>query len=176
MTNLWLLAQMRQPGRTVYADFDRNTFIDFLETLLDKDNLNFYKEVDGRPMISPSWSYFLSYERTCVVQPVPLTGTSTYARKSWGGHTRCDLAPLTTSFGTVGQWERQHLPVAGSEHPHSPRNATAHRAAQTILHLPQWSRAKPQQVAGVRGLYGLVPPLILFVISYVNGGFDALGI
>ena len=38
MTNLWLLAQMRQPGRSVYADFDRNTFIDFLETLLDKDN------------------------------------------------------------------------------------------------------------------------------------------
>ena len=53
---------MRQPGRTIYADFDRNTFVDFLETLLDKDNLNFYKEVDGRPMISPSWSYCLSYE------------------------------------------------------------------------------------------------------------------
>ena len=53
---------MRQPGRTIYDDFDRNTFIDFLETLLDKDNFNFYKEVDGRPMISPSWTYCLSYE------------------------------------------------------------------------------------------------------------------
>ena len=62
LTNLWLLAQMRQPGRSIYADFDRNTFIDFLETLLDKDNFNFYKEVDGRPMISPSWTYCLSYE------------------------------------------------------------------------------------------------------------------
>ena len=62
LTNLWLLAQMRQPGRTIYADFDRNTFVDFLETLLDKDNFNFYKEVDGRPMISPSWSCCLSYE------------------------------------------------------------------------------------------------------------------
>ena len=62
MTNLWLLAQVRQPGRSIYADFDRNTFIDFLETLLDNDNFNFYKEVDGRPMISPSWSYCLSYE------------------------------------------------------------------------------------------------------------------
>ena len=62
MTNLWLLAQMRQPGRSIYADFDRNTFIDFLETLLDKDNFNLYKEVDGRPMISPCWSYCLSYE------------------------------------------------------------------------------------------------------------------
>ena len=62
LTNLWLLAQMRQPGRSIYADFDRNTFVDFLETLLDKDNLNFYKEVDGGPMISPCWSYCLSYE------------------------------------------------------------------------------------------------------------------
>ena len=62
MTNLWLLAQMRQPGRSIYADFDRNTFIDFLETLLDKDNFYFYKDVDGRPMISPCWSYCLSYE------------------------------------------------------------------------------------------------------------------
>ena len=62
VTNLWLLAQMRQPGRSIYADFDRNTFVDFLETLLDKHNFNFYKEVDGRPMISPSWSYCLSYE------------------------------------------------------------------------------------------------------------------
>ena len=44
----------------------------------------------------------------------PLTGTSTYARKSWGGHSRCDLAPLTTSFRTVGQWERQHLAMAAT--------------------------------------------------------------
>ena len=43
---------------------------------------------------------------------LPLTGTPTYAQKSWGGHPRCDLAPLTTSFGTVGQWERQHLAMA----------------------------------------------------------------
>ena len=42
MTDLWLLAQMRQPGRSIYADFDRNTFIDFLETLLDKDNFIFF--------------------------------------------------------------------------------------------------------------------------------------
>ena len=65
-------------------------------------------------------------------------------------------------------------PAPGNGGLHFPRKATAHRAAQTILHLPQWSRAKPQQVAGVRGLYGLVPPLFVFVISYVKGGFDAL--
>ena len=62
MTNLWLLAQIRHPGSSIYSDFDRNTFIDFLETLLDKDNFNFYKEVNGCPLISPPWSYCLSYE------------------------------------------------------------------------------------------------------------------
>ena len=60
MTNLWLLAQMRQPGRTIYQDLDRCTFTDFLDTLLDKDNFNFYKEIEGRPMISPCWSFCLS--------------------------------------------------------------------------------------------------------------------
>ena len=35
----------------------------------------------------------------------PLTGTSTYAEKSRGGHVSCDPAPLTTSSGTVGQWD-----------------------------------------------------------------------
>ena len=29
----------------------------------------------------------------------------------------CDLAPLTTSFGTVGQWERQHLAMAATSSP-----------------------------------------------------------
>ena len=56
------LAQMWQPGRTIYQDLDRCTFIDFLDTLLDKDSFNFYKQVEGRPLISPSWSFCLSYE------------------------------------------------------------------------------------------------------------------
>ena len=62
MTNLWLLAQMRQPGRSIFQDLDRCTFSDFLDTHLDKDNFNFYKEVDGRPLITPCWTICLSYE------------------------------------------------------------------------------------------------------------------
>ena len=50
-------------------------------------------------------------------QHAPFTGTSTYAQKSCCGHPRCDLAPLTTSFGTVGQWERQHLAMAATTSP-----------------------------------------------------------
>ena len=55
------------------------------------------------------------------MQHAPNTGTTTYAQKSWGGHPRCDLAPLTTPpppppplLGTVGQWERQHLAMTAT--------------------------------------------------------------
>ena len=47
LTNLWLLAQMRQPGRSIYKDLDRSTFPDFLDTFLDKDNLTFTEKVTG---------------------------------------------------------------------------------------------------------------------------------
>ena len=62
MTNLWLLAQMKQTGRSIYKDFDKTTFNDFLDKLMDRDNFNFYKEVEGRPLIAPKWSYCLSHE------------------------------------------------------------------------------------------------------------------
>ena len=128
----------------------------------------------------PGWSCHFNGTATHIApvrtQHAPNTGTTTYAQKSWGGHPRCDLAPLTTSFGTVGQWERQHLTMAattspevvgwapprcdlapqstsfgtvalrerqhlamaGSRHLHSPRYATAHRAARANYHVPRW--------------------------------------
>ena len=62
MTNLWLLAQMRQPGKSIYQVLDRCTFNDFLDTFLDRDNFNFCKEVVSRALIFSSWSFCLSYE------------------------------------------------------------------------------------------------------------------
>ena len=62
MTNFWLLAQMKQSGRSILRDFDKNTFMDFLDKLLDRDNFNFLKEVDGRTLIARKWSYCFSYE------------------------------------------------------------------------------------------------------------------
>ena len=41
----------------------------------------------------------------------------TYALKSWGGLPRCDLAPQSTSFGTVALRERQHLAMAAASSP-----------------------------------------------------------
>ena len=63
MTNLWLLGQMKQPGRSVYRDFDRTTFIDFLEKLLDKQNFNLHKEVNDTLLLVSKWPDCLSYER-----------------------------------------------------------------------------------------------------------------
>ena len=34
-------------GSIHFQDFDLTTFSDFLDTLLDRDNFNFYKEVEG---------------------------------------------------------------------------------------------------------------------------------
>ena len=62
MTNLRLLAQMIQPGRSIYGDFDKSTFIEFLYRLFDRDNFHFYTEVEGRSLIAPKWSFCLSYE------------------------------------------------------------------------------------------------------------------
>ena len=48
----------------------------------------------------------------CVTNaPVPqgrLRNQRNVALIPWGGPPSCDPAPLTTSFGTVGQWERRH--------------------------------------------------------------------
>ena len=62
MANLLLMAQMKQPGRALYKDFDRSTFSDFLDKPFDRDNSHFYKEVEGRPLIPPKLSYCLHYE------------------------------------------------------------------------------------------------------------------
>ena len=60
--NLWLLAQMRQPGRSIYSDLTPSTFSNILKILLNKRNFNVKKEVDGQPFSQPSWAHCLSFE------------------------------------------------------------------------------------------------------------------
>ena len=62
MENLWLLAQMRQPRRSIYSDLTPSTFSDFLKILLNKRNFNFKKEVDGQLLSQLCWAHCLSYE------------------------------------------------------------------------------------------------------------------
>ena len=60
------------------------------------------------------------------------------AQELRGGHSSCDPAPLTTSFGTVGQWERQHRATCLSTRSTQPAFATTARLvtspASSILH------------------------------------------
>ena len=54
--------QQRQPGRALYSDVDTTTFPQILKELLGKKNFAHKKELDGKPLVAPPWSYCLSYE------------------------------------------------------------------------------------------------------------------
>ena len=56
MTNCWLLAQMRQPGRHLYADFTRMTFVDFLDELLSERNFLLDKTIGENRVVRLDWS------------------------------------------------------------------------------------------------------------------------
>ena len=122
----------------------------------------------------PSTTFHRHPHCTCVTQRAPNTGTSTYARKSWGGLPRCDLAPQSTSFGTVALRERQHLAMAatcpegeawaasrnwnhGTHFLWDPRAAPTFHPPSTLRHRTQWqhvppstSTLNPLQLGGIR--------------------------
>ena len=129
----------------------------------------------------PSTTFHRHPHCTCVTQRAPNTGTSTYARKSWSGHPWVIWHRKVPPSGlwlcgsaSTWQWllrarkERRGLPVVTGTtgrtscgtperlRPsiHHPLYATAHSAAQTIFHLPQWSRASIHQALGVLGYSG----------------------
>ena len=62
MTNCWLLAQMRQPGRHLYADFTRMTFVDFLDELLTERNFPMDKTIGKNRVVRPDWSLCMGFE------------------------------------------------------------------------------------------------------------------
>ena len=63
MTHMWLLAKMRQPSRAMYADLDERTWTTFLEELLNRENFNFRREIEGSgEMVGPDWNHCLEYE------------------------------------------------------------------------------------------------------------------
>ena len=79
----------------------------------------------------PGWTSHCNATATHIApvrtQHAPVTGTSTYAQKSWSGHPGCDLAPLTTSFGTG---------FAGAPAHGNGGLKTPHRAARANYHVP----------------------------------------
>ena len=62
MTHCWPLAQMRQPGRHLYSDLTRMTFIDFLDELLSERNFLMDKTIGENRVVRPDWSLCMGYE------------------------------------------------------------------------------------------------------------------
>ena len=62
MSNMWLLAQIRQPGRRLYEAFNDRTFSDLLDEALSEDMFQLEQEVAGEKMITPRWEHCLEYE------------------------------------------------------------------------------------------------------------------
>ena len=62
MGNVWLLAQLRQPGRSVFSDLEPTTFQKCLKQLLGKQDFNLHKEVQGKLLSPPSLEHCLSCE------------------------------------------------------------------------------------------------------------------
>ena len=48
LSNCWLMGQLRQPGRHLFSDLDRNTFADFLDVLLSEKNFLLTKNLGTR--------------------------------------------------------------------------------------------------------------------------------
>ena len=82
--------------------------------------------------------------------PVPqgrLRNQRNVAQKPWGGPPSCDLAPLTTSFGTVGQWERRHRAMVERTKGRRPKN----RPSDTKAQKPTSERRNSRSNLGARG-------------------------
>ena len=62
LANCWLMGQMRQPGRHLFSDLDRNTFADFLDVLLSEKNFSLIQNIGANRVIRPDWSLCMGYE------------------------------------------------------------------------------------------------------------------
>ena len=56
------MGQIRQPGRHLFSDLDRNTFADFLDVLLSEKNFLLIRNIGSNRVIRPDWSLCMAYE------------------------------------------------------------------------------------------------------------------
>ena len=63
LSNMWLLAKLRQPGRALYRDLDERTWPLLLEELLNRKNFAFQRQLENSEvMVGPDWNHCLEYE------------------------------------------------------------------------------------------------------------------
>ena len=73
MSHMWLLSQMRQPGRHLFSDLTDRTFADILEELLSENMFMLQREVAGVPLVVPRWEHCLEYEYQLRKEAIRLT-------------------------------------------------------------------------------------------------------
>ena len=62
MNHMWLLSQMREPGRHLFADLTDRTFSDILEELFSENMFMMQREVAGMTLVVPRWEHCLDFE------------------------------------------------------------------------------------------------------------------
>ena len=62
MSNMWLLAQLRQPGRSLFSDLQPTTFQRILKQLLGKEDFGLKKKLQGKFLTAPCGEHCMSYE------------------------------------------------------------------------------------------------------------------
>ena len=82
MTNLWLFAQMREPGRRLYGDLDKDTFSDFVDELIIEKNFLLERRINGVKMVIPQWEHCLNYEQELRNEAIRLTMEEGFPIKS----------------------------------------------------------------------------------------------
>ena len=73
MSNMWLLAQMRQPGRHFYADLTPQTWSDLLSDLLSTRNFRLERAVGGVKLVVSQWTHCFEYEFQIRKEVIALT-------------------------------------------------------------------------------------------------------
>ena len=92
-------------------------------------------------------------------------GSWPVAQKPWGGPPSCDPAPLTTSFGTVGQWERRHRAMVERTKGRRPKNRPSDTKGRRPKNRPAkgetleatWVRGEGTQEPRRRGAADFLP-------------------
>ena len=82
MTNMWLLAQMREPGRKLYEDLDKETFMDFADELISEKNFLLEKRINGVKVVIPQWDHCMNYEQELRNEAIRLAMEEGYPIKS----------------------------------------------------------------------------------------------
>ena len=82
MSNLWLLAKMRQPARQIFANFTETTFPKILNELRSEKNFLLDRNIAGTRMIVPKWDHCLEYEYQVRRQAIKLCVRKGYSFQS----------------------------------------------------------------------------------------------